>query len=619
MLKLLKIRGYKNWMTAWYVGFFAIVIFVLTAIIYIRIENQTWSNFDYSVSQLGEEMLDEIFEFRDNLNLENYETINLTEESKAIFARDANRELKEESFDNQLPAINFVQFYEIVAGQQNLLYQSPEISDLKIEFIQPSNEFWGYQPFSYQNRDKQKISGIGYAGLRDFSHYFVGFVFNSKRDIYSDEYLVSAKSAIYQLIDAIDREDDRFFLKDAENMHQMINKLNGWAYIYIYESDHILWATKDINESDIYIPSENSESDVILLPRLMESKEYFYEVQDKNDRNYRQYTLVSDITPEYVHRIDIAVPSESIRHDLNFLAFSLLFADLILVCIVWAGGRVLMRRTLRPVNEVIKAVNDITTKNLNQRLPLPDLDIEIVEMVQTFNQLLDRLAESFETQKTFIADASHELRTPLSILIAEIETAAKSGQDQSFIDQSLSNSIAEIERMVRIVDDLHLLAVTDAGRAVLNKQNIRLDELLMSTVSRCQVFAAKKNIKLTIDQLEVVEYEGDEELLLRAVSNIVDNAIKYSHIGGQVKLLLDTTENNAIISISDDGIGISPEDQIKIFDRFYRVDSSRSRETGGSGLGLAISKWILEIHKGNISVQSEIGYGSTFRIDLPLK
>jgi heavy metal sensor kinase len=317
--------------------------------------------------------------------------------------------------------------------------------------------------------------------------------------------------------------------------------------------------------------------------------------------------------------MDLAFPTNSIRSELNILLFIFILGSSLIIGIVWAGGFILKRKALKPVDDIILSVNEITSTNLDKRLPIPNLENEIMRLVWTFNELLDRLAKSFRMQKAFIADSSHELRTPLSIILSDIETALKNLQNTHKIKESLNNAVTEIERMARIVDDLHLLAMSDSGKMNINKQQIRLDDVLMATVSRCQVLASKREILLNINEMDIVEYYGDEELLIRALSNLVYNAINYSNVKTKVEINLFKKEKSANFSVSDHGVGISKNNQMKIFDRFYRVDSSRSRETGGSGLGLAIAKWICEIHGGKIRVVSAPDKGSTFTIELPLK
>jgi signal transduction histidine kinase len=232
--------------------------------------------------------------------------------------------------------------------------------------------------------------------------------------------------------------------------------------------------------------------------------------------------------------------------------------------------------------------------------------------------LLDRLARAFIAHRGFIADASHELKTPLAILMSEIESCMKQVERPAEVQRYLTMASAEVERMAHIVDDLDLLANSDSGQYGVRKTWVRLDEVLMKTLSRCQLLAEKDDIRLTVTELSDIEIEGDEDLLVRALSNLISNATKFSHPSGVVRIALLKNELYALYRVQDDGIGIPAESLPKIFERFYRVDNSRSRATGGSGLGLAIVKWIAELHHGEITAASQLGQGSTFTLKLRL-
>ncbi len=626
--------GYRDWLSKWYIGFFTIAVIGLTSVIFLHISDQMWEKFNYGVSQLGEEMLEELMELRDDLDdeefdpaflslfpddsydLDDFGPVKWSPDLLEKFKSGIEQEIIDESVDNHISDISFVQISNLISGK--IIYQSPEIREYNITFKEPENKHWGYRPFEYKNRKNVILKGIGYSGVRITKNYFVGLVVDPGINLQDSDISLQTSTTIYEITEAIERQADSLYIEDKDRLLKMIEDLNAWVYIYIYEENRILWATKDIHKSDIYIPTEEYDSEITVLPREILPKEYFYDISDKEDRNYRQYTLIYDIIPTYLYKMDLAVSTHSINKSLNFLALSFALGALLLIGIVWTGGFILTRRALQPVDEIIVSVNDITSTNLDKRLPVPHLENEIMRLVRTFNELLDRLAKSFEMQKAFIADASHELRTPLSILMSDIETALKSLNDTTKMKESLNNSVLEIERMARIVDDLHLLARSDSGQINLQKKAIRLDEVLMATVSRCQILARQNKTTLHIDKIDIVEYKGDEELLIRALSNLVYNAIKYSNQNSTVELNLYKKEDVAYFSVIDEGIGISQEDQKKIFDRFYRIDSSRSRDTGGSGLGLAIAKWICEIHNGAIKVVSEPGKGSRFTIELPL-
>jgi len=635
MKKLFKDKGYKSGLTKWYIGFFTIVVIGFTSFIYLHIKGQTWDKFNYGVSQLGEEMLDELSELRDDLDDEEFDMSALitnfvkdldadefgpVDWTPALLEKiksEIEQELIDESIDNQLQDRGYVRIRNLISNQQ--IFQSPEIQKNGIEFIEPGTKLWGYLPFEFKTNAGPILKGIGYSGVKIIKNYFVGLIPENEDDITDENKSQQIMLTIYHIAEAIDRKGDSLYVEDEDELLNMIDRLNSWIYIYIYEEDRILWATREVNRSEIYIPSFENISDVIVLPREVIPKEYFYDISDIQDRDYRQYTLIYDLIPTYLYRIDLAVPTNSIRTDLNFLLLIFTLSVALIIGIVWVGGYILTRRALQPVDDIISSVNEITSTNLEQRLPIPRLENEIIRLVETFNELLDRLAKSFRMQKTFIADASHELRTPLSIILSDIETVLKNIENTAKVKDSLTNSMTEIERMARIVDDLHLLARTDSGQLNVNKQEIRLDDVLLATVSRCQVLASKKEIVLNIKKIEIIEYYGDEELLIRALSNLVFNAIKYSDKKAEVDLSIFKKAGSAIFSVTDRGVGISSKDQVKIFDRFYRVDSSRSRETGGSGLGLAIVKWISEIHSGNINVISEPDKGSNFTIELPLE
>jgi len=633
-MRLIKKQGYSSWLTKWYIGFFTIVVIGFTSVIFIHISNQVWDKFNYGISQLGEEMLEEITELRDALDEDNFDSsvlingigIDLNVDSFAPivwtprllgeFGTGVEQEMIDESVDNHIKDVGFVQIKNLISGQE--IYRSPEIQEYNIVFVEPQVKLWGYLPFEFITKTGDSVKGIGHSGVRITKNYFVGLIPRS------DDYLLDQKTAqrlaltVYEVTEAIARHGDSLYIENQEDLYDLIDRFDAWAYLYIYEEDCILWATKDIKKSDIYIPFEDHESEIIVLPREIIPKEYFYDISDQMGRDYRQYTLIYDIIPTYLYKIDLAIPTDSIQRSLFLLAIYFAIGAILLIAIVWAGGNILMRKALRPVDEIIRSVNEITSKNLDKRLPMPKLENEINRLVKTFNELLDRLSKSFQMQKVFVADASHELRTPLSIIIADVETALKDLDDKSPSKQVLGNSVNEIERMGRIVDDLNLMAKTDSGQITINKQNIRLDEILMSTVSRSQVLAQKKKIKFEIKHIDIVEYVGDEELLIRALSNLVFNALKYSDDNAVVDLALSKKENSACFAVTDYGIGIEKELQGIIFDRFYRIDSSRSRSTGGSGLGLAIARLIVEIHAGKINVDSTPEKGSTFTIELPL-
>jgi signal transduction histidine kinase len=220
--------------------------------------------------------------------------------------------------------------------------------------------------------------------------------------------------------------------------------------------------------------------------------------------------------------------------------------------------------------------------------------------------------------REFMADASHELRTPLAIIRAEAEVSLE--QERSVFDykQCLGIIRDQSKRMTRIVSDMLALARADAGQQKLRLEELYLNDLIEECCNAAQALALPRGVRLTFEAGEDISFCGDEELLKRMAVNLLDNAIQYTPSGGSVSVQLKADTSAAQLIVSDTGIGIAPECASRVFDRFYRVDSSRRRSDGGSGLGLSIVKLAAEAHKGCVELSSQPGSGSTFTVSLPL-
>lgn len=228
------------------------------------------------------------------------------------------------------------------------------------------------------------------------------------------------------------------------------------------------------------------------------------------------------------------------------------------------------------------------------------------------------IKDAWEKQKNFVADASHELRTPLASIQTNLE-AAMSNPDEIVKSQSkwLNNILAENKRMSKLVGDLLLLARGDSHQEMMNMRDFCLDKALKEAVLPLEPIALKKDIEFVPDLKEDVFFYGDEARIKQLAVILVDNALKYTPVQGRVDLIMNSSNNYVEIIVTDTGDGISEEDKSKIFERFYRVDKARSRESGGSGLGLSIAEWIVKGHGGSINVFNGKIKGSVFRVTLP--
>ena len=327
--------------------------------------------------------------------------------------------------------------------------------------------------------------------------------------------------------------------------------------------------------------------------------------------------------------IQVASSLEDVENALNSLLLILVITVPSALMLASVGGQFLANKALNPVDHITQTARQITSQNLNQRIKPLKVRDEISRLVETFNEMISRLDKSFHQMKQFSSDASHELKTPLTILKGEVEVALRKERTIQEYEQTLRSNLEEINRMSTVVDDLLLLSKTDIEQLPLHRDNISLTKILNDVVVQVDILAQAKQVRV-----QLVNSDGDmiilgDELRIRELLlNLIENGIKYTPEKGFVSVTLDTERvpdestggsiRFARITVSDTGIGIAKKDQEKIFDRFFRVDKARSREEGGSGLGLSICKWIVEAHQGRISVESELGKGSSFVVRLPI-
>jgi heavy metal sensor kinase len=319
-----------------------------------------------------------------------------------------------------------------------------------------------------------------------------------------------------------------------------------------------------------------------------------------------------------VNIVQVATSLEEVEEALNTLLLILWITVPSALVFASLGGLFLANKALRPVDEITKTARRITSKNLEQRIKLRKGNDEIGRLVETFNEMISRLGRSFKQMRQFSADASHELRTPLTIVKGEIEVGLRKQRPLKEYRRILKSNLEEVNHMSQIVNDLLFLSKADMGEIHLQKQRIDLTQLVTEVHAQARMIAIAKEITVRMSADSNVVVIGDRLRLRQLLLNLVDNGIKYTPEGGEMLISLASNDSQVELRVLDNGIGISPEDQPHIFDRFFRVDKARSREAGGSGLGLSISRWIIEAHGGEISVQSEPGKGSTFTVTLPV-
>jgi heavy metal sensor kinase len=287
------------------------------------------------------------------------------------------------------------------------------------------------------------------------------------------------------------------------------------------------------------------------------------------------------------------------------------------VLVVALTGYLVAARALKPVDSMAQHAAKITADQLNERLNIENPNDELGQLGVAFNATLARLERSFDQLRRFTADASHELRTPLTAIQSVGEVSLQMHGDVRYYRDTIGSMLEETNRLAGLVDSLLTMARADAGRTQLQMVEVNLFDLAHETVKFLEVLAEERHQTIQIDGSHSVIVAGDRTILRQAIVNILHNAVKHSPENGDVRVLVRETDGDAILEVQDNGPGIPLEHRKRIFERFYRVDKSRTRAAGGAGLGLSIAEWAVAMHGGRIEVVCEPGPGSTFRIYLP--
>ncbi|PYS23477.1 MAG: hypothetical protein DMG11_25420 [Acidobacteria bacterium] len=315
--------------------------------------------------------------------------------------------------------------------------------------------------------------------------------------------------------------------------------------------------------------------------------------------------------------VQVARSELTITQSMKQLLFVLLLGLPFGVAAAGLGGYSLARRALAPVDRMSERARLITAERLKERLPVDNPDDELGRLATVFNETLTRLESSFEQMRRFTADASHELRTPLTVIRSVGEVGLRGRRDEVAYREIIGSMLEEVDRLARLVDRLLMLSRADTGQSKLSTDIVDLSELADEVAAQLGVLAEEKQQSITLERTGAPRWTGDRLVLRQALLNLVDNAIKYSPVGGRITIRVAESPAAAVVEVSDTGPGIPEELQSRIFDRFYRLDKSRSRDNGGTGLGLSIAKWAVEVNGGQLTLEKTNGVGSTFRITLP--
>lgn len=391
------------------------------------------------------------------------------------------------------------------------------------------------------------------------------------------------------------------------------------------EREFLIFANWDNSIAQLQGPvsAETAQSLVDNLGgRRVDTQENYHLPSSHGDLvEYRVYSVPVLDNLRKVGTLILGLPREDSPTLRNLaMNFIIIMPGILLVAAL--GGYWIASRAMRPVRAITQTARAISESDLSRRLNLRGHD-EIAELAATFDQMLVRLEQAFRRQQQFTSDASHELRTPLTIINLEVDRVLTHRRTPEEYEHTLSIVQAENEYMTHLVNDLLTLARADAGKVGLKRDLLDLSDITLEAVERLLPLAQRKQLELVIGALPELPIVGDRLYLLQMLTNVIENAIKYTHqVGHCVRVEAGRDQAQGWVRVIDDGPGIASEYLAHLFDRFYRVDRVRTHDQpeaqGGSGLGLSIAQWIAHSHGGQITVQSQIGSGSTFKISLPL-
>lgn len=309
-------------------------------------------------------------------------------------------------------------------------------------------------------------------------------------------------------------------------------------------------------------------------------------------------------------------PLKSVNDTLHSLRILFLVAIPVYIILVVLGSLFIAGKSLSPIDRITRTAQAIGQGDLTKRLNMAKNEDEVGRLAVTFDEMLDKLQAAFKRERQFTSDASHELRTPIAIISAHAEESLIGNKSLGEFKEAMEIILKESRKMGQMISQLLMLSRSDEGKSKLEIENINLDLIIRDVADEMKAFANDSGIDIYLNINENIKIKADQTLMTRLLINLIDNAIKYNIKGGWIKVSSYVEEGTAKIIVEDSGIGILKDDIPNIFQRFYRADKARTRN--GTGLGLSIVKWIVEEHNGKISVDSEVGKGSRFEVDLCL-
>lgn len=358
---------------------------------------------------------------------------------------------------------------------------------------------------------------------------------------------------------------------------------------------------------DDYI--EDSTENVLQSMGLLEKDLDTVEVKNSSAYYLLRYAKVNDAPVKLYFFRTITAERHFLEDFIGVFGYACLGAVLAAVI----AGFFMSSSMLQPIRRITETARKIEVNDLNKRIPLPETKDELRDLIQTFNNMLQRLQDGFEKQRRFVSDASHELRTPATVISGYSDMLARWGKnDPDVLEESIQAIRSEAVNMQQLIEKLLFLARADQNRQIVNKTELELSDVIEEMAKESKLLAPHLEVDLPV--CEKAKISADIVLFKQMLRIFIENSSKYTPAGGKLILSCRREKNSAIVEISDTGIGIAEADLPKLFERFYRVDSDRNRSSGGTGLGLSIAKWIADEHQAEIKITSVLGKGTTIKV-----
>jgi signal transduction histidine kinase len=393
------------------------------------------------------------------------------------------------------------------------------------------------------------------------------------------------------------------------------NLLQPGIILKIYDDQNSLIIDSEAHALDTHAPmwEDNHEFGTRSFAAMKEQVSQLIDTE----RSYFYYDKQKISLDGHLFKLHFMKPMLEQNRFLKTLIVNLLITNVLGLIIAIISGIFISNRILRPIRNITETAKEIEIKNLEKRITLTDSNDELHELAKTFNHMLNRIQMGFERQRRFVSDASHELRTPITVISGYAEMLDSWGkQDPSALQEGIEAIKSEANNMYGLIEKLLFLARADQNRQILKKAPLNTEHLIEEVFQETCIIAPNHKIILTQNDPAIIC--ADSALIKQMLRIFIENSINYTPNDGKIIIGARKVENYFEVTVKDTGIGIPDEDQPHVFNRFYRVDKSRSKFIGGTGLGLSIAGWIAEQYNSTIHLDSKLGEGTTITIRIPL-